>query len=52
MRDNELLENLIDAEGSFTNDYLPGEVPYGTAPITSSGSISCLYDVKVTARGC
>ena len=27
MRDNELLENLIDAEGSFTNDYLPGEVP-------------------------
>ena len=27
MRDNELLENLIDAEGSFTNEYLPGEVP-------------------------
>ena len=27
MRDNELLENLIDAEDSFTNDYLPGQVP-------------------------
>lgn len=27
MRDNELLENLIDAEGSFTNEYLPGEGP-------------------------
>jgi len=27
MRDNELLENLIDAEGSFTNDYLPGQGP-------------------------
>jgi putative hydroxymethylpyrimidine transport system substrate-binding protein len=27
MRDNELLENLIDAEGAFTNDYLPGEGP-------------------------
>ena len=27
MRDNELLENLIDAEDSFTNEYLPGEVP-------------------------
>ena len=27
MRDNELLENLIDAEGAFTNEYLPGEVP-------------------------
>jgi len=25
MRDNELLENLIDAEGAFTNEYLPGE---------------------------
>ena len=27
MRDNELLENLIDAEGAFTNEYLPGEGP-------------------------
>ena len=27
MRDNELLENLIDAEDSFTNDYLPGQGP-------------------------
>jgi putative hydroxymethylpyrimidine transport system substrate-binding protein len=27
MRDNELLDNLIDAEDSFTNQYLPGEVP-------------------------
>jgi putative hydroxymethylpyrimidine transport system substrate-binding protein len=27
MRDNELLENLIDADDSFTNQYLPGEVP-------------------------
>jgi putative hydroxymethylpyrimidine transport system substrate-binding protein len=27
MRDNELLENLIDAEGAFTNQYLPGEGP-------------------------
>ena len=27
MRDNELLENLIDAEGSFTNDHLPGKGP-------------------------
>jgi len=27
MRDNELLENLIDAEGSFTNGYLPGQGP-------------------------
>jgi putative hydroxymethylpyrimidine transport system substrate-binding protein len=27
MRDNELLENLIDAEDAFTNQYLPGEVP-------------------------
>jgi len=27
MRDNELLENLIDAEDSFTNQYLPGEGP-------------------------
>jgi putative hydroxymethylpyrimidine transport system substrate-binding protein len=27
MRDNELLENLIDAEGAFTNKYLPGEGP-------------------------
>ena len=27
MRDNQLLENLIDAKGAFTNEYLPGEVP-------------------------
>ena len=27
MRDNALLDNLIDAEDSFTNQYLPGEVP-------------------------
>ena len=27
MRDNELLENLIDAEGSFTIEYLPGLGP-------------------------
>jgi len=27
MRDNELLDNLIDADDSFTNQYLPGEVP-------------------------
>ena len=27
MRDNELLENAIDANGAFTNDYLPGEGP-------------------------
>jgi putative hydroxymethylpyrimidine transport system substrate-binding protein len=27
MRDNELLENLIDAEDSFTNEYLPGQGP-------------------------
>ena len=27
MRDNELLENLIDAKGAFTNEYLPGEGP-------------------------
>jgi putative hydroxymethylpyrimidine transport system substrate-binding protein len=27
MRDNGLLENLINAEGAFTNDYLPGEGP-------------------------
>lgn len=27
MRDNELLDNLIDAEDSFTNDYLPGQGP-------------------------
>jgi putative hydroxymethylpyrimidine transport system substrate-binding protein len=27
MRDNELLENLIDAEDAFTNEYLPGEGP-------------------------
>ena len=27
MRDNELLENAIDARGAFTNEYLPGEVP-------------------------
>ncbi len=27
MRDNGLLENLIDAEGAFTNDYLPGQGP-------------------------
>jgi putative hydroxymethylpyrimidine transport system substrate-binding protein len=27
MRDNKLLENLIDAEGAFTNEYLPGEGP-------------------------
>ena len=27
MRDNELLENLIDAEGAFTNEYLPGAGP-------------------------
>ena len=27
MRDNELLENLIDAEGAFTNEYLPGQGP-------------------------
>jgi putative hydroxymethylpyrimidine transport system substrate-binding protein len=27
MRDNELLETLIDAEGAFTNEYLPGEGP-------------------------
>jgi putative hydroxymethylpyrimidine transport system substrate-binding protein len=27
MRDNKLLENLIDAEGAFTNQYLPGEGP-------------------------
>ena len=27
MRDNQLLENLIDARGAFTNEYLPGEVP-------------------------
>jgi putative hydroxymethylpyrimidine transport system substrate-binding protein len=27
MRDNELLENLIDANGSFTNEYLPGQGP-------------------------
>ena len=27
MGDNELLENLIDAEGAFTNEYLPGEGP-------------------------
>jgi len=27
MRDNELLENLVDARGAFTNEYLPGEVP-------------------------
>lgn len=24
MRDNELLENLVDARGAFTNEYLPG----------------------------
>ena len=27
MRDNRLLDNLIDAKGAFTNEYLPGEVP-------------------------
>jgi putative hydroxymethylpyrimidine transport system substrate-binding protein len=27
MRDNGLLENVIDAQGAFTNEYLPGEVP-------------------------
>ena len=27
MRDNELLDNLIDADDSFTNDYLPGQGP-------------------------
>ncbi|MEA2386902.1 MAG: putative hydroxymethylpyrimidine transport system substrate-binding protein [Thermoleophilaceae bacterium] len=27
MRDNELLENAIDARGAFTNEYLPGEGP-------------------------
>ncbi len=27
MRDNRLLENLIDAKGAFTNRYLPGEGP-------------------------
>jgi putative hydroxymethylpyrimidine transport system substrate-binding protein len=27
MRDNQLLENLIDAEDSFTNEYLPGVGP-------------------------
>ena len=27
MRDNQLLENLVDAKGSFTNEYLPGEGP-------------------------
>ena len=27
MRDNELLENLVDARGAFTNRYLPGEGP-------------------------
>jgi putative hydroxymethylpyrimidine transport system substrate-binding protein len=27
MRDNELLENLIDADDSFTNEYLPGQGP-------------------------
>ena len=27
MRDNKLLENLIDARGAFTNEYLPGEGP-------------------------
>jgi putative hydroxymethylpyrimidine transport system substrate-binding protein len=27
MRDNELLENAIDASGAFTNNYLPGEGP-------------------------
>jgi putative hydroxymethylpyrimidine transport system substrate-binding protein len=27
MRDNKLLENLIDAKGAFTNEYLPGEGP-------------------------
>ena len=25
MRDNKLLDNLIDAQGAFTNEYLPGE---------------------------
>ena len=27
MRDNELLENLVDARGAYTNDYLPGAGP-------------------------
>ena len=27
MRDNELVENLVDARGAFTNEYLPGEGP-------------------------
>jgi putative hydroxymethylpyrimidine transport system substrate-binding protein len=27
MRDNQLLENLVSAKGSFTNQYLPGEGP-------------------------
>jgi len=27
MRDNQLLENLVNANGSFTNQYLPGEGP-------------------------
>ena len=27
MRDNKLLENLVDAKGAFTNEYLPGEGP-------------------------
>jgi putative hydroxymethylpyrimidine transport system substrate-binding protein len=27
MRDNELLENAVDARGAFTNQYLPGEGP-------------------------
>ncbi|MGH2837171.1 MAG: ABC transporter substrate-binding protein [Thermoleophilaceae bacterium] len=27
MRDNKLLENLVDAKGAFTNQYLPGEGP-------------------------
>ena len=27
MRDNELLENLIDAKDAFTNEYLPGQGP-------------------------
>ena len=27
MRDNELLENVVDARGAYTNDYLPGAGP-------------------------
>ena len=27
MRDNELLENVVDARGAYTNEYLPGAGP-------------------------